>query len=424
MKRDIVLEEGFVLAGRYKIVKKIDEGAYGVVYLAEDTQFGEEKVAVKTLKPDIVGKMPDPVILRDEALKYKKLSHPNIVSFYDFIENEDLSFLVMEYVDGPSLAQLIKEKKSLSEPEFYPIALGLCKALVHSHRKDLIHRDIKPKNILIDKSSNQPKLADFGISQVFSDLTIFKSKKRTSSSNIIRDWRPSDDIYSLGVVFFFMLTGKLPHFDIKPFKAYVIPFFKPSNRISQEINEVIKSSLGYRPENRPSSAEALYKMVYEAGVSDSSRKNDPDFLEARIDIDTLKKAKTIKAYDKDKEYNAAIYGTWGFSILFLLAYFFNIDFPGVGELINAQETYNFLFGPHPFYIPIIFCGYWTSRTKRFEQGLWVFAAIMVVQYAFQVNYFGNSLLDALAEMAFNPFFLIAGWIIGVLKRKLKWHPEA
>ena len=187
------LKKGIVRDNRYRIVEKIGGGAYGVVYLAEDTQFGEEKVAVKTLKPDIVGKIPDPTILRDEALKYKKLSHPNIVSFYDFRENEDLSFLVMEYVDGPSLSQYLRKRKHVSESDFYPIAFGLCQALSYSHNEGVIHRDIKPDNILL-KNPKQAKLSDFGISQVFSEIASSTTELSSSYRFAMGDWRPSDDI--------------------------------------------------------------------------------------------------------------------------------------------------------------------------------------------------------------------------------------
>ena len=152
---------GRVLAGRYELLEKVGEGGMARVYRGRD-QLLKRTVAVKILKDQMTGSADFVRRFRREAQAAAGLSHPNIVNVYDVGEEGNTYFIVMEYVDGNNLKQYIREKGYLSPAEAVAIARQIAAALVQAHGAGVIHRDIKPQNILFSRDG-KVKVADFGI---------------------------------------------------------------------------------------------------------------------------------------------------------------------------------------------------------------------------------------------------------------------
>src|SRR5512136_160517 len=201
---------------RYEIEKLIGGGAVGRVYLARDTQTGEP-VAIKELMSDWVARAPESVErFRREGEALRKLNHPNIVKVLAALEENDQHYLVMEYVGGGSLADLLKRQAQLPIGRVISIGLELSDALSRAHHLDIVHRDIKPGKILLAEDGT-PRLTDFGLAHLGSYpaltttgqvLGTFQYLSPEACANQPLDARA--DIWSFGVVLFEMLAGQRP----------------------------------------------------------------------------------------------------------------------------------------------------------------------------------------------------------------------
>ncbi len=202
----------------YKILEKLGEGGMGVVYKAEDTKL-ERTVALKILPPHLSSDASFLKRFKREARAVAKLSHSNIIQIFDIAEDNDLHFFSMEYVEGETLDKVLEKKGKFEPSEAVRIISQVALALEHAHKHNIIHRDVKPSNVIIDGSGNA-KVLDFGLARAADDRS-----KVTQSGTLIGtlgymspeqcrgeelDFRT--DVYSLGVVLYEMLTGK-PPFD-------------------------------------------------------------------------------------------------------------------------------------------------------------------------------------------------------------------
>ena len=206
-------KEIFIL-NRYRIVEKVASGGMADIYLGEDLKL-KRKVAVKILSRNYAGDRNFVARFKSEAQILAKLKHPNIVDIYDWGKFDDSYFIIMEYVDGLSLKELIDRKGFLDPKASTHILIQICEALSFAHNNNLIHRDIKPQNILI-ATDKKVKVTDFGIAKslntdITKTLNIVGTAQYLSPEQArgsILDNRT--DIYSLGVVFYEMLTGDTP----------------------------------------------------------------------------------------------------------------------------------------------------------------------------------------------------------------------
>ena len=162
-------KESKLLADRYRIIRKLGEGGMGLVYLAEDTELNT-KVAIKFIPPQLAGNARAIKNLKKEAQTAMQLSHPNVVRLHDLHTDGHQKFLVMEYIEGKTLDDLMAEKEEgkLTLDELLPIAEQVSAGLDYAHSKKVLHRDLKPSNIMIDKNGTV-KLLDFGIAREMKD---------------------------------------------------------------------------------------------------------------------------------------------------------------------------------------------------------------------------------------------------------------
>ena len=208
-----MLNAGTIIAGRYEIIEKIGAGGMSDVYKAMDHSLGRD-VAIKVLKQEFVEDAGFVSKFRAEAQSAAGLEHPNIVNIYDVGSEEGLYYIVMEYVEGITLKTYISKKGRLSYNELISIAIQVGRGIEAAHNKNIIHRDIKPQNIIISKEG-KVKVTDFGIARAATANTInadIMGSVHYSSPEQARNGYVTfqSDIYSLGIVMYEMCTGRVP----------------------------------------------------------------------------------------------------------------------------------------------------------------------------------------------------------------------
>ncbi len=206
------------LAEEFDILGVLGEGGMGSVFLAQERSLGRT-VAIKVLRPDRAARPGSRERFHREARIAAQLSHLGIVPLYSFGEVDGLWYFVMEYVRGPSLAERLESEGRLPPGEVRRIMLAMASALEHAHQRGVVHRDIKPANILMDETSDEPRLADFGISKfdgapdqitltgTIVGTPLFMSPEQSMDGAQVD---PRSDLYSLGAVAYAMLTGRAP----------------------------------------------------------------------------------------------------------------------------------------------------------------------------------------------------------------------
>jgi len=206
---------GRILANRYEVLEQLGGGGMAIVFKGRDTLLNR-LVTIKVLRPEYTTDSEFVARFRREAQAVASLSHPNIVSIYDVGQEESIQFLVMEYVDGENLKTLIKRRGLLPAEHAVSIAVQIAEALDHAHENNIVHRDIKPHNILITRLG-RAKLTDFGIAMEASTGTVTNSGTVMGSVHYLSPEQargevagPKSDIYSLGVVLYEMLSGAVP----------------------------------------------------------------------------------------------------------------------------------------------------------------------------------------------------------------------
>ena len=201
----------------YKVLELMGQGGMGEVYLCEDTTLNRQ-VAIKVLMPSLTQDAGFSARFRHEAQLQAKLVHPNIIGIYSFFEEFGESYIVMEYAQGRTLRSLIETTGPIPEARAKAILIQVLQGLAYAHARDVVHRDIKPANIIIDSEDNV-KILDFGIARLMGEQGMTQTGQTVGTISYMSPEQVQNpkgvdartDIYSLGVTFFEMLSGKLPY---------------------------------------------------------------------------------------------------------------------------------------------------------------------------------------------------------------------
>ena len=270
--------------GQYDLLRKIAEGGMGSIYMARSTK-DKSVVAIKVMSPNYVH---NPVLLKRFEQEYRvasKFNHPNLVRALEFGTDNDLPFLVLEFVNGESLGVIISKQGKFEELEGIKIIAQVAKALNQVHKDKLIHRDVKPDNILVGKNGIA-KLTDLGLVKeiLVGDLNLTRSGRGLGTPNFMapeqfRDAKNADircDIYSLGATLYTMLTGELPYKSVNPLETWMkkvqndLPTPRELNpRISERTDWAIRRAMDSDPDIRPSSCREFVEDL----VGKSTRKS-------------------------------------------------------------------------------------------------------------------------------------------------------
>ena len=263
-----MLETGKTLNGRYKIQTLIGTGGMAAVYLAKDLIL-DRLVAIKVLRLDFRQNNDAMRRFRREALSATQLTHPNIVGVYDVGQSQEMNYIVMEYVEGTDLKDYIRQRGALHPIEAVRIMMQIVSAIAAAHQNRIIHRDIKPQNILIDREGNV-KITDFGIAVALSDTSLTQTNTLLGSVHYLSPEQArggmatiQTDIYALGIVLYELLTGRVP-FDgesavsiaLKHFQEPLPPVVNPTAMVPQSLENIVLKATAKDPMNR-------YRSCYE-----------------------------------------------------------------------------------------------------------------------------------------------------------------
>jgi eukaryotic-like serine/threonine-protein kinase len=266
--------------GKYKVIRRLGKGATGAVYLAKDT-FADREVAIKVMFPEALNDVEDGAHYRqmflNEASLAGKVIHPYVVSIYDAVVDEKMSYIVMEYVEGGTLEQFVDPEKLLPIENVAEIIFKCIRALAFSYAEGLIHRDIKPGNVLY-KGGTDVKVCDFGAAvQVATNktMTMQIGSPLYMSPEVIRGAKASvqSDIYALGMVMYMLLAGRAPYEATNPASlSYQIVNLEPEppsrfrEGISALLEDVVKQAIAKDPAKRYQSWEEFAKDLSDANA--------------------------------------------------------------------------------------------------------------------------------------------------------------
>lgn len=273
---------------RYKIIEMIGGGGMANVYLAHDVILDRD-VAVKVLRLDFANDEDFIRRFRREAQSATSLAHPNIVNIYDVGEEESIYYIVMEYVDGQTLKQFIQKNSPVDVDVALNIMQQLTSAISHAHQNHIIHRDIKPQNILIDREGNV-KITDFGIAVALSATSITQTNSVLGSVHYLSPEQArggmanrKSDIYSLGIVMFELLTGRLPFsgesavsIALKHLQSETPSIRRWNPSIPQSVENIVLKATAKDPFYRYNSAEEMELDIVTA--LDPTRVNEEKYI--------------------------------------------------------------------------------------------------------------------------------------------------
>lgn len=280
--------KGQKISDRYEIIRSIGEGGMANVYLAHDEILNRD-VAIKVLRGDLSSDEKFVRRFQREALAASSLSHPNIVEMYDVGEDNGNYYIVMEYVEGKTLKQLLKRRSSLTLSEAIDIMLQLTDGISHAHDSYIIHRDLKPQNIMITDDGGI-KITDFGIAMALNGTQLTQTNSVMGSVHYLPPEQASgkgstikSDVYSMGIVFYELLTGILPfkgenavEIALKQMRE-PLPSVKMQNPlIPQSVENVIIKATAKNPKNRYRDAKEMHQDLLTA--LDDNRKNEPKYV--------------------------------------------------------------------------------------------------------------------------------------------------
>ena len=308
-----MISKGQKINERYEIIRSIGEGGMANVYLGYD-EILDRNVAIKILRGDLSNDEKFVRRFQREALSASSLSHPNIVEMYDVGEDNGLYYIIMEYVEGKTLKQLLKKRGSLTLSEAIDIMVQLTDGMAHAHDSYIIHRDLKPQNIMI-QDDGQIKITDFGIAMALNSTQLTQTNSVMGSVHYLPPEQASgkgsttkSDIYSMGIIFYELLTGKLPFKGENAVEIALkqmrdpIPSLKEDNpNIPQSIENIILKATAKNPKNRYEDAKSMHDDLLTA--LDDERMNEEPLVYKYPEHETenTKRLKKLEELENETE---------------------------------------------------------------------------------------------------------------------------
>ena len=300
-----MLAKGQKINDRYEVIKTIGEGGMANVYLAEDTILNR-KVAIKVLRGDLSS--DDKFIRRfqREALSVSNLSHPNIVEVYDVGEEDGQHYIVMEHIEGKTLKQLLKKREALTLTEVIDIMTQLTDGISHAHESYIIHRDIKPQNIMI-LDDGKIKITDFGIAMALNATQLTQTNSVMGSVHYLPPEQASgknatikSDIYSMGILMYELLTGTVPfrgdnavEIALKHMKDKIPSVRKQDPAIPQSVENILLKATAKNPRNRYDSAKEMHEDLLHCMDEDHLNDKKISFAYPENDFDSTAPIPTV-----------------------------------------------------------------------------------------------------------------------------------
>ena len=271
-----MITKGQTINDRYEVIRSIGEGGMANVYLGYDTIL-DRNVAIKVLRGDLSNDEKFVRRFQREALSASSLAHPNIVEMYDVGEDDGTYYIVMEFVDGKTLKQLLKKRGTLTLSEAIDIMSQLTDGMAHAHDSYIIHRDLKPQNIMI-KDDGQIKITDFGIAMALNSTQLTQTNSVMGSVHYLPPEQASgkgctikSDIYSMGIIFYELLSGSLPfrgdnavEIALKHMREPLPSLREENPSIPQSIENIIRKATAKNPKNRYESARSMHEDLLTA----------------------------------------------------------------------------------------------------------------------------------------------------------------
>ena len=290
-----MLTKGQKINDRYEIIKTIGEGGMANVYLANDTIL-DRKVAIKVLRGDLSNDEKFIRRFQREALSVSNLSHPNIVEVYDVGEEDGQYYIVMEYIEGKTLKQLLQKRETLTLPEVIDIMLQLTDGLAHAHESYIIHRDIKPQNIMI-LDNGLVKITDFGIAMALNATQLTQTNSVMGSVHYLppeqangKSATVKSDIYSLGILMYELITGSVPfkgdnavEIALKHMKEKIPSIRKQNPTIPQSVENIVIKATAKNPRNRYDSVKEMHDDLEVCMEKENAKKVTFEYPENDID---------------------------------------------------------------------------------------------------------------------------------------------
>jgi serine/threonine-protein kinase len=264
-----------LFADRYDIQRELGHGAFGMVYLAHDLRLRGRPVALKVLHPALT---TDPGVVRlfdNEAGVLATLQHDHIVTVYDAGLWEHRRFIVMAFIDGPSLAQVVREQGAQPPEQVAEWLAQIAAAMTYAHQRQVLHRDIKSANLLFDTNRNRVVITDFGLaravemsggSSLYSNTSALTGTAAYRAPEVARQGHSvASDLYSVGVVAYELLAGRLPFESNDPLSLLLFHATEPPPPLPEStpdyLAQLVASMLGKRVEDRPNSAEIVWEQL-------------------------------------------------------------------------------------------------------------------------------------------------------------------
>lgn len=261
------LTPGQVVDNRYEVVRKVSQGGMAIIYKARDKTLDRE-VALKVLPFELAKSSKAVENLKREARITMGLTHPNIVRLYDFVDQTDVKYLVMEYVDGPTLDDVLDQRGSLKLDEALKWAKGICEGLQYAHEKGVLHRDIKPSNIMRNQDETV-KVTDFGIARKMrnqmhklTQALRLGTPPYMSPEQLMGEYMDlRSDVYSLGILMYECFNGT-PPFNEGSIETQIMLKNPPALlNVPEHVNKAVMKAISKHPENRWDTTIEFYEAL-------------------------------------------------------------------------------------------------------------------------------------------------------------------